>query len=128
MGGKKKFEKLVHEAVMTLLARMNKTLDNVAFVIEDEPRRKRAGETSIRKGEVLLGLYEGIPKTRRGSGYFGVLPDKVTIFQKAIEELSGGNEERLKQIVNETVWHEIGHHLGFDEKEIRALEARRSKK
>jgi predicted Zn-dependent protease with MMP-like domain/membrane protein DedA with SNARE-associated domain len=128
MEGKKKFEKLVREAINTLSARMNKPLDNLAFVIEDKPRRKRAGEMGIRKGEVLLGLYEGIPKTKRDSGYFAVLPDKITIFQKTIEELSGGSEEKLKKIISETVWHEVGHHLGFDEKEIRALEARRSRK
>jgi predicted Zn-dependent protease with MMP-like domain len=125
---KKKFEKLVREAIIAQLAKMNQPLDNLAFVIEDKPRRKRAGEMGIRKGEALLGLYEGIPKTKRGAGYFGVLPDKITLFQKTIEELSGGNKEKLEKIVSETVWHEIGHHLGFDEKEIRALEARRSKK
>jgi predicted Zn-dependent protease with MMP-like domain len=123
----KKFEKLVREAIITLSAKMDETLSNVAFVIEDEPRRKKANEVSIRRDEVLLGLYEGIPKTKRGSGYFGVLPDKITIFQKTIEELSGGSEKKLKKIISETIWHEVGHHLGLDEKEILALETKREK-
>ena len=103
-------------------------MDNVEFVIENKAHRKRTGETGIKKGEVLLGLYEGIPKTGRGAGYVGVLPDKITIFKKPLEELSGGNEEKIKNLIAETVWHEVGHHLGFNEKEIRALEARRNKK
>lgn len=56
-----------------------------------------------------------------------VLPDKITLFQKPIEELSGGNKSKLKQIIHEVIWHEIGHHLGFDEKEIRALEAKKKR-
>lgn len=122
------FEKLVREAVAALPAAAKEAMNNVAFVIEDEARRKRASETGIKKGEVLLGLYEGIPKTGRGTGYFGVLPDKITIFKKTFEELSGGDKEKLKNLIGETIWHEVGHHLGFDEKEIRALEARRNKK
>ena len=76
---------------------------------------------------MLLGLYEGIPKTKRGAGYFGVLPDKITIFQQPIEELAGHDEKKLKKLIYEVVWHEVGHHLGFDEKEIRALEAKKKR-
>ena len=125
---RKKFEKLVREAITALPAKTTKAMDNVAFVVEDRARRKKAGERGIRRDEVLIGLYEGIAKTERDSGYFGILPDKITIFQEAIEELSDKNEEKLKELVNETVWHEVGHHLGFDEKKISALEARRNKK
>ena len=122
------FEKLVRQAVVALPSAAKGAMNNVAFVIEDTARRKRAGETSIKKGEILLGLYEGIPKTDRGAGYFGVLPDKITIFKKPLEELSGGDKEKLKNLIGETIWHEVGHHLGFDEKKIRALETRRNKK
>ena len=122
------FEKLVRQAVAALPSAAKGAMNNVAFMIEDEARRKRAGETSIKKGEILLGLYEGIPKTDRGAGYFGVLPDKITIFKKPLEELSGGDKKKLKNLIGETIWHEVGHHLGFDEKKIRALETRRNKK
>ena len=102
-------------------------MDNVAFIVEREARHKKAKEVSIKVDEVLLGLYEGIPKTKRGAGYFGVLPDKITIFQQPIEELAGRDGKKLKRLIYEVVWHEVGHHLGFDEKEIRALEAKRRK-
>lgn len=78
--------------------------------------------------EVLLGLYEGIPKTKRDAGYFEALPDKITIFQQLLEELAGRDEKKLKKLIYEVVWHEVGHHLGFDEKEIHALEAKKRNK
>jgi len=120
-------EKLVRQALAALPAETKKAMDNVEFVIEKETRRKKTGETSIKRNEILLGLYEGIPKTERDARYFEVLPDKITIFKKPLEELSGGNKEKLKKLVTETIWHEVGHHLGFDEKAIRFLEARRKK-
>lgn len=118
-------EKFVREAVEGLLVKTRNAINNVAFVVEDEPRRQKEGEALIKRNEVLLGLYEGIPKTKRGLGYFGVLPDKITIFRKPLEEMARGNKDRLRQIVFNVVWHEVGHHLGFGEKEIRELERKR---
>ena len=100
-------------------------MENVAVVVEKEARRKKAGEVGIRDGEVLLGLYEGVPKTKRGANYFGILPDKITIFQKPLEALSHGDPKKIQNLVCGVVWHEVGHHLGFSEKEIRALEKKR---
>ncbi len=119
------FEKLVDEAILALPKKMREVVDNVAFVVEDEARPKKAGEMGIKKNEVLIGLYEGIPKIKRDGGYFGVLPDKITIFKKPIMGLSGGGGEKLRKLVNETVWHEVGHHLGLDDAEIKALETRK---
>jgi predicted Zn-dependent protease with MMP-like domain len=116
------FEKLVSDAVGALPESIRGALDNLAFIIERKARRKKAGEVGVRIDEVLLGLYEGIPKIERGMGYFGALPDKITIFQIPIEEMAVGDEVRLRQIVQDVVWHEIGHHLGFGERKIRSLE------
>jgi len=121
-------EKLIQEAIADLLVKTKGAINNVIFVIEKEARREKDGEESIKRDEVLLGLYEGVPKTERDCGYFGVLPDKITIFQKPLEELSGGDKNKLKELVFEVVWHEVGHHLGFDEKEIRELEEKKFKK
>ncbi|MDP1760426.1 MAG: metallopeptidase family protein [Candidatus Woesebacteria bacterium] len=124
---KNDFEQLIREAVSALPESGRKALDNVAFVVEREARRKKAREIGIKVNEVLLGLYEGVPKTNRGAGYFGALPDKITIFQQPMEESAGHDEKKIKRLIYEVVWHEVGHHLGFDEKEIRALEARKKK-
>jgi len=122
------FERLVVKAVSTLPLRIQKAMKNVAIVIEQEPRRKNSSEIGIKRREVLLGLYEGIPLTGRDSGYFGVLPDKITIFQEPIESLSEGNEEHAMVLVREVVWHEIGHHFGLSDSELYLLEKKRKKK
>ncbi len=119
------FEQLVREAVQALPENAKMAMENVAFVVEKEVRRAKARETGIRIDEVLLGLYEGIPNTERGSEYFGELPSIITIFQKPLEELAGRDKKKLKKLISETIWHEVGHHLGFDEKGIRALEAKK---
>lgn len=124
---KNDFEQFIREAILALPGHGRKAMDNVAFVVEEEARRKKAKEVGIKVDEVLLGLYEGIPKTKRGAGYFGVLPDKITIFRQPLEELAGRDEKKLKKLIYEVVWHEVGHHLGFDEKDIRALEANKRK-
>lgn len=124
---KNDFEQLISEAISALPEHGRKAMDNVAFFVEKEARHKEAKEVGIKVNEVLLGLYEGVPKVKRGANYFGVLPDKITIFQQPIKELAGHDEKKLKRLVHEVVWHEVGHHLGFDEKEIRALEAKKKK-
>ncbi len=124
---RKSFEKLIREAIDLLPEHAKIAMENVAFIVEQEVRHKKNNELGIRIDEVLLGLYEGIPKTKRGSGYFGVLPDKITIFQEPIEELAGQDIQKLITLIREVIWHEVGHHLGFDEKEIRALEVKKRK-
>jgi len=124
---KLEFEKLVSEAISAIPSHIQKAIDNVVFVVETEPHHRKAKEMNITMNETLLGLYEGVPQINRGSGYTGVLPDKITLFQKPIEELSGGDENKLKQLIREVVEHEIGHYFGFDEVEIRAIERKRKK-
>lgn len=122
------FEGWVQEAIEALPPVGKEAMENVGIVVEPEVRRRKAREVGIRRGHTLLGLYEGIPKTKRGPHYFGVLPDKITIFQSAIEELGGGNPEKIRQIVFDTVWHEVAHHLGFEEQELHAIESLRQAK
>ena len=128
---RKHFEQFIRDSIQSLPLRTREAMDNLAFVVEDEARQRKSTRSTPRQSSgqagSLLGLYEGIPKTKRGAGYSGVLPDKITIFQKPLEALSNGNKHKLKQLVSEVVWHEVGHHLGFDEKEIRALEAKSKK-
>ena len=121
------FEKLVSEAISTMPSHIQKAIDNVVFVVESKSRHQKIKEIGISTNEMLLGLYEGVPQIRRGSEYTGALPDKITIFQEPIEELSGGDKDKLKQLIREVVEHEIGHYFGFDETEVRAIEQKRRK-
>ena len=71
----------------------------------------------------LLGLYEGIPLPRRNNGYSGVLPDVITIFKRAHEMITHDLQE-MRDMVHQTVWHEVAHYFGLDHGQIRALEER----
>ena len=119
------FEKLVAEGVDGLPPQFTAKLNNVVITIEDEPTPQQLGRSRIKPGSTLFGLYEGIPQTKRGSNYSLVLPDKITIFQRPIEWAAGGDPATIKQIVKDTVWHEIAHHFGLDEPEVRRRQSHR---
>ncbi|MCX6765813.1 MAG: metallopeptidase family protein [Candidatus Moranbacteria bacterium] len=121
---RKKFEQLVAEGISALPDRFIKKLDNVAIVVENEPTPSQKKKLNIRRGWTLFGLYEGVPQSVRGANYTAVLPDKITIFQKSIEEVAG-SEEKIREIVENTVWHEIAHHFGLNEARVRKAEAER---
>ena len=118
------FEKIVKEGIKAIPERFLQKLDNVAIVIEDEPTPAQKKKLNLRQGWILFGLYEGVPQLRRGVNYSAALPDKITIFQKSIEA-AARHEEDMKEIVKNTVWHEIAHHFGFSEKGIKLLEEKK---
>ena len=120
------FETLVAEAVDGLPERIRREFENLAFCVENKARRAKAREVGVRVGGALLGLYEGVPLLERGAGYGPFPPDKITIFQAPIEEEAGGNPARIRELVAEVVWHEVGHHLGFDDRELRRIEKKRA--
>jgi predicted Zn-dependent protease with MMP-like domain len=112
MVGSAEFERLVAEALDELPEWVRERLENVEVLIEDLPPPGQPG---------LLGLYEGIPLTKRGSGYFGVLPDRITLFRASIERVAAG-EEDLKRIVGHTVVHEVAHFFGMSDKRLREID------
>ena len=98
-------------------------LENVDVVVQSHPdRRQLAG---IGRGMMLLGLYEGVPQAKRTQGYGMVLPDRIVIFQKPIEDKCRSEAEVEAEIVR-VVRHEIAHHFGLDEEELRRIETKGS--
>lgn len=114
------FEELVVEALDGLPPSLLELMDNVEVTIAPFPTRSQLRSVGIRRG-TLLGLYEGVPLTQRSSsGYFLVVPDKITIFQGPIEEMCSSREEIVEQ-VRRTVIHEVAHHFGIDDDRLREL-------
>ena len=123
----REFEKLVKQGIEAIPERFLKIVENVAIVIEEEPTPEQREKMELHRDETLFGLYEGVPYGARGSGYTGVLPDKITIFRKPILE-GAQTPAEVAEIVRDTVWHEIAHHFGMEEYEVsRAEEVRLSK-
>ncbi len=119
------FEKLVQEGIKAIPEKFLEKLSNIDIIIGEEPSLEQLKKLKVRKDSLLFGLFEGIPQTKRW-GYGQVLPDKITIFKKPIEQYARSAEE-IREIVKNTVWHEIAHHFGIDEGRVRELESRRKK-
>jgi predicted Zn-dependent protease with MMP-like domain len=115
------FENLVNQAVSDLPPEISKKMENVAIIVDHIPTQDQLKKIGTRQGDFLLGLYEGVPQNTWGKGFGGHLPDKITIFQQSIERFTKTQEE-IKKMVKTVVWHEIAHHFGFSEKEVRKLE------
>ena len=107
---REEFENLVVEAIESLPEHILKAVKNTAIVVEERSPRSN-----------LLGLYQGVPENSWGKGMGMHLPDKITIYQNTIEGVADFSSD-VKEIVRIVVWHEIAHHFGFDEKEVRRLE------
>lgn len=116
------FEQLVKEGIESIDEKFLMRLKNVDIVIEDNPTPLQLEKINLRGG-LLLGLYEGIPLTER-QGYGQVLPDKITIFKNSIEQIYSKPDD-IKRAIKDTVWHEIAHHFGMDEKQVRTAEQKR---
>ena len=119
---KAQFEEMVSQAISTIPTEFLEKIDNVAFVVEDVPSIMQMRKLGIRHQFGLLGLYEGVNQLSR-SNYTTVLPDKITLFQKPIEAIAS-DEQSLKKIILDTVKHEIAHHFGMNEAEVRRAESK----
>jgi predicted Zn-dependent protease with MMP-like domain len=118
---RERFEQLVARAVETLPDEFITRLENVDVVVEDYPTRGQLASVGLGRGQTLLGLYEGVPLTRRSSHYGLVPPDKISIFQKPIEAKCGGDDEITIEI-RMVVQHEIAHHFGIGDAWLEQIE------
>lgn len=118
-----RFDEFITRAMDELPQEYIRNLDNVAITYDDYPSEEQLRKQGVRKGQLLLGLYEGVPLPARGAGYNLVLPDKITLFKTPILMISHSEQELFERI-KRTLWHEIAHHFGLDHDRIDHLEAR----
>lgn len=100
-------------------------LQNVAIVMADEPDAVQREKIKLRHDHLLLGLYEGVPRTMRTGSESGLLPDKITLFKYPILAVVS-NESELFEQIKRTLWHEIAHYYGLDHDRIDQLQGGRS--
>jgi predicted Zn-dependent protease with MMP-like domain len=118
---RERFEWLVARAIETLPDEFITRLENIDVVVEDYPTQSQLASVRLRRGQTLLGLYQGVPLTRRGAHYGLVPPDKITIFQKPIEAKCRYNAEIIAEI-QRVVRHEIAHHFGIGDARLEQIE------
>ena len=117
------FDLLISRAMDELPQHYIAGLDNVAITYDDEPTPEQKKKMKLDERHLLLGLYEGVPLTHRGSGWSGMLPDKITLFKHPILRVVS-NEAELFEQVKRTLWHEIAHYYGLDHDRINEIQAR----
>jgi predicted Zn-dependent protease with MMP-like domain len=116
------FEKMVSDAIDAIPPLYQEHLQNVAFLIEDEPSPQQREQLKLYPNETLFGLYEGVPLPGR-NGMTKLLPDKITIFKNPAIFFARSTAE-LKEHLRHTIWHEVAHYYGLDHKRIHELEGR----
>lgn len=114
------FEEVVQDALASIPEGFTHYLQEVAVDIEDEPDEVTCRELRLRSPRQLLGLYRGTPLTRRHVEQSGRFPDRIVIYQRNLERMCRTREQMIDQI-RRTVLHEVGHHFGLNEKQLRDL-------
>jgi len=116
------FDALITRAMDELPQQYIIGLNNVAIVMADEPTEEQRIKMKL-DGKLLLGLYEGVPLTKRGNGWSGMLPDKITLFKNQILMVVH-DEASLFEQIKRTLWHEIAHYYGLDHDRMHHLQIR----
>jgi predicted Zn-dependent protease with MMP-like domain len=132
---RERFARLVEEALQDIPLRFRAAVQNLAVVVEDTPPPHVLEEMAIEPPDTLFGLYEGTPLPDRGSSYGNTLPDRISIYQRPIEEAcaeearetgipaaSEEGDQAIRICIAETVMHELGHYFGMSEEEIEEIE------
>jgi predicted Zn-dependent protease with MMP-like domain len=114
-----RFEELVVEALESIPQALWDAIENLAVVVEDWPSAREMRTIGMGRGNLLLGLYEGVPLTERHNTYGLVPPDKITIFRGPILRVcAGGDEDTIREQVRHTVLHEVAHHFGISDAQL----------
>src|SRR5437870_2697259 len=111
---RKAFEKLISESIRELPEEFRNKLENVAVIIEDYPSEELRQQMGLSPEDTLFGLYEGVPLTERAFFAQPLYPDRILIFQRAIEDECDSPEE-VKEELKITLVHEIAHFFGMDD-------------
>ncbi len=115
------FQELINLAMTELPGEHVKNIENVAILYEDLPTQEQMINAGISgPNQTLLGLYEGVPLTKR-QGMTRTFPDKITLFKQPLQWRANSVDE-LKEEIKHTIWHEVAHYYGLDHKKIRELE------
>ena len=117
---KARFGELVEAALAELPEQFAEHLEEVPIEVRDRPTHRQMKNLRPERGNLLLGLYDGLPLSARSVEQSGVRPAVIYLFQDNIEAVAA-NERELVEQVRVTVLHEIGHHFGMNEEDLDEL-------
>ena len=114
------FKALMFDAVDALPVQFRDRIENLSFAVEDWADARDRSLIGTTSGGTLLGVYRGVPLTRRTSGYNLAMPDTIVIFQQPLQRLAR-DPDHLTELVNHTVRHEVAHYFGISDQRLREL-------
>ncbi|HQY93027.1 MAG: metallopeptidase family protein [Caldilinea sp.] len=120
---RRRFEEIVVEAMDEIPETLWNVIDNLVVTVEEWPTRRQMESVGLGAGHILLGLYEGVPLTKRTSYYGLASPDKITIFRGPILQICPPDEDAVRTQIRKTVLHEIAHHFGISDARLVELGA-----
>jgi predicted Zn-dependent protease with MMP-like domain len=113
------FVKVVEEALDSLPQEFRNRIRNVACRVEDTPPNQSSPQSGQQK-KLLLGLFHGVPTTKKSVFHLPTGPDYIVLYQKNIEAVCSSQAEVREQI-RLTVLHELGHYFGMDESQLKDI-------
>lgn len=115
------FRKSVARALEDIPEEFRARMENVEVMVEDFADPETLASMGIDSPWHLLGLYVGVPLSERSFFSPGYLPERIYLYRRPILR-AAGNPENVKETVRRVVIHEVGHHFGFDDNELEAME------
>ena len=116
------FEAFVARAVHDLPDEFRERISNVEFAVEDWARPEDFARTEAPRGSTLLGVYRGIPLTKRGSHYNMAMPDRIVIFRQPLQQLAFDQRDLADRVAH-VVRHEVAHYFGISDERLREIDA-----
>ncbi|TYO98888.1 putative Zn-dependent protease with MMP-like domain [Geothermobacter ehrlichii] len=117
------FERLVERTLAALPSPYAERLLNLVILVEDRADAETLAEVGYDDPAELLGYFRGTPLTLRTHDQIDLGPDMIFLYQEAIEDEARCTGLSVRQVVRETLWHEIAHYFGFSEEEMDCIEA-----
>jgi predicted Zn-dependent protease with MMP-like domain len=120
---RQRFFRMVREVLDSLPEEFRSRLHNVAVLVEDLPpqasSRKRPHKPAAlpHPQRLVLGVFHGVPLTRKSVFDLPTGPDYIVLYQKNIEEVCS-DEDEMREQIQRTVIHELGHYFGMNEGQL----------
>src|ERR1700719_353730 len=111
------FVKVAEETLDSLPEEFRIRIQNVAVLVEDFPANQRPPQLGQRK-RLLLGIFHGVPATKKSVFDLSVGPAHIVLYQKNIEAICA-SEAEVRHQIRQTLIHELGHYFGMTEEQLR---------
>ena len=111
------FVKVVEQALDSLPQEFRSRIRNVAVLVEDMPPNQPSPQSGQQR-RLLLGLFHGVPTTKKSIFDLPTGPDHIVLYQKNIEAVCS-SEAEVREQIRLTVMHELGHYFGMDENQLK---------